>query len=410
MSETVLVGEHTGAELREGRLTSSDLARLERLRGKGLLNLTPLPSGYRLSVRNAVGVLSLDRVRLVLEPKLPVSGRGLIDWLCYASGAGMVPETATRRWQTDRSGFADLVIHALLEECRGLAAQGLRRDYVERSSVESALRGRLDFVAQATRRFGMVDRLHVHAHERSADIWENQVCATALSAAVRLAGDPTLARSSTDCARSFPRPLHLAEVLHHLRRGRYTRLNDRYRSAHVWAGLLLGGGGVQDLLAAGEHSAGSLVLSMPALWEAVVRRLCLEAMGRPSHPGTPMPGPKVSGDSAPHRPFRPDVLVTEGGTTVAVDAKYKDYAGTNVSSADVHQLLTYGVWYTPQNPRAVIVYPSERGTGSRTLRVGGPARTLGTIDVVGVDTGAHPETALPHLRSVLAALETAPNR
>lgn len=406
MRETVRVGEHTGVGLRADQLTGSDLARLKRLRERDLLRLSTTPTGFVLNARNAVGVVVLDRIRLVLEPKLPVSGQGLIDWLRYSSGAGTVPDPAARRWKTDRSGLADLVVDALLQECRGLTAAGLRLDYVDRHSVETALRGRLDVLAQATRRYGMVDRLHVHTHERSADIWENQVCATALSAASHLTGDPDLARSLADCARSFPRPIPRTLALHHLRQDRYTRLNERYRSAHTWAALLLAGGGVSDLLSDGDHGAGTLVLSMPALWEAVVARLCREATGTPTTP--PTGGMKVTGDARSRPSFRPDVLVTGDGTTVAVDAKYKDYAGKNVSAADVHQLLSYCAWYTPDNPRAAIVYPSERGSVSRTLSAGDRFRTLGTIDVVGVDVAAPPESAVPQLGTILAPLLNSP--
>ena len=405
MDETVRVGEYADVELHGDLLTDSDMTLLERLQEKHLLRLSRTPSGHLVSARSTVGVVVLDRVRLLLEPKLPVSGRGLIDWLRYAAGARTVSASATRRWQTGPSGFADLVIGALLEECLGLSTTGLRRDYVERRGVEAALRGRLDVVAQATRRYGMVDRLHVRAHERSTDIWENQVCATALSAALPLVHAPTLARALSDCARAFPRPIHRGRALRHLEQARYTRLNERYRSAHVWAGLLLGGGGVRDLLSDGDHDAGTLLLPMPALWEKVVTRMCREAMGGGLVSlAPPVPSLKVTGDLFPRGPFRPDVLVSGGGATMAVDAKYKDYTGKGVSSSDVHQLLTYCAWYTPEDPRAVIVYPSERGTTRRTLRAGDRFRTLGTIDVVGVDAGAPPEDAVPRLRSVLTRL------
>jgi hypothetical protein len=48
-----------------------------------------------------------------------------------------------------------------------------------------------------------------------------------------------------------------------LARARYTRLNSRYRAAHSWARLILGGGGVTDPV---EHS----VEAAPDLTHAAV--------------------------------------------------------------------------------------------------------------------------------------------
>ncbi|MFJ9833668.1 hypothetical protein ACIRU2_20135 [Streptomyces sp. NPDC101169] len=101
----------------------------------------------------------MDRLRLVVEPKFAIPGEQLMTWLAYALHTP-VP-TAARRWSTAPDGYADLVAAALLEECEKLLREGLRRDYVRRQRLEPVLRGRLDVAAQATRRFGQLDQLHV---------------------------------------------------------------------------------------------------------------------------------------------------------------------------------------------------------------------------------------------------------
>jgi 5-methylcytosine-specific restriction enzyme subunit McrC len=81
-----------------------------------------------------VGVLLLDRIRLVLEPKFAIPDGQLMRWLAYALGAPVPHPATTRRWATDHYGYADLVAAALLVECQQLLSDGLRRDYVRNPS------------------------------------------------------------------------------------------------------------------------------------------------------------------------------------------------------------------------------------------------------------------------------------
>jgi 5-methylcytosine-specific restriction enzyme subunit McrC len=96
---------------------------------------------------------------------------------------------------------------------------------VPRERIETAPRGRLDVRAQAVRRYGAVDRLHVRAFEREVDGWENLVCGAALTAAVTMTAEPALARALQDAAASFPRPRLPYTAARHLKHARYTRLN-----------------------------------------------------------------------------------------------------------------------------------------------------------------------------------------
>ncbi|MFD7733056.1 McrC family protein [Kitasatospora phosalacinea] len=405
------VGEYGSLYLAEDELTGRDLARLRELQARKRLTLAAARPGWVLTAGATVGVLVLDRLRLVVEPKTALTGEQLVRWLCYAL-ATPVPHRATLRgWATDRTGYADLVAAALLAECRTLLRDGLRRDYLAEDRVEPVLRGRLDVTAQATRRYGMLDKLHVRTFERRPDVWENRICGTALAAAVTGTADPALARALADLASAFPADATPNASLRALDRARYHRLNARYRPAHTWAGLVLRGGGVTGLLADGEHHADSLLLDLPRLWEEVVRRLAAEAArplgGRivPSRGSTAI---RKSGDLSPHPGFHPDVLLDFGSPGTGnrqplfpLDAKYKQYDERSVSSSDVHQLLTYTAGYrSGTNPCSAIVYPSPGGLRHRTLRVAGPHGPLGTVHVLGLDTSATPERCAAAVREL----------
>lgn len=166
-----------------------------------------------------------------------------------------------------------------------------------------------------------------------------------------------------------------------------------------------------DLLTDQGTAADGLLLAMPALWEAVVRRLGTEATG--PHGGHAVPGGSgvgitVRGDLGNASTFRPDLLLSLPGhdpahrTLLPVDAKYKRYDRHGVSAADVHQLLTYSRGYGPADaPTAVIVHPQQGSHAQRTLQVNGPEGLLGVIRILGVDTRTAPQQATAWIGSVL---------
>ncbi|WP_156727766.1 McrC family protein [Streptomyces apocyni] len=406
----VRLAEYGSALLGAEQLTPRDVERLRGLHTRGRLSLDQARSGWRLRADATVGILVLDRIRLVIEPKFAIPGEQLMRWLAYALGAPAPLPATARRWATGPDGYADLVAAALLEQCEQLVREGLRRDYVRRQSLEPVLRGRLDVAAQVSRRYGQLDQLHVRAFDQEADIWDNRVLGTALRVARALATRPDLVRDLHAIADAFPQAPTPDAALRTLDRTRYTRLNARYRTAHTWARLLLSGGGVTDLLTDDGMTADGLLLAMPALWEAVVRRLATEAAaphGGHTVPSSGATGITVRGDLGSTSTFRPDVLLSLPGrapsarTLLPVDAKYKRYDRYGVGAGDVHQLLTYSAGYTPNTDlRAVIVHPCPGGHSHRVLQVSGPRGSLGSIHVLGVDTLAAPEQAAVWIRSV----------
>ncbi|MGV9816622.1 McrC family protein [Streptomyces cellulosae] len=407
----VRLAEYGSAALEAEQLTPRDVERLRGLQTRGSLSLDQTRSGWRLKAEATVGILVLDRIRLVIEPKFAIPGEQLMRLLAYALGAPAPLPATARRWATSLDGYADLVAAALLEQCEQLLREGLRRDYVRRQSLEPVLRGRLDVAAQVSRRYGQLDPLHVRTFDREADIWDNRVLGTALRVACTLAIHPDLVRDLHAIAEAFPQAPTPDAALRALDRTRYTRLNARYRTAHTWARLLLRGGGVTDLLTDQGTTADGLLLAMPALWEAVVRRLATEAatsQGGHTVSSSGTRGITVRGDLGSNSTFRPDVLLSLPGhdlserTLLPVDAKYKRYDRYGVGAGDVHQLLTYSAGYTPStDPRAVIVHPCPGGHSHRVLEVTGPQGSLGSIHILGIDTLAAPQQAAAWIRSVL---------
>jgi 5-methylcytosine-specific restriction enzyme subunit McrC len=151
---------------------------------------------------------------------------------------------------------------------------------------------------------------------------------------------------------------------------------------------------------------------MPALWEAVVRRLVTDAAvphGGHTVAGGGAAGITVRGDLGMTSTFRPDALLSLPDrdaavrTLLPVDAKYKRYDRHGVGAADVHQLLTYSAGCTSSDDRrAVIVHPRTGGHSYRTLQIDSPRGRLGIIHVLGVDTRTPPQEATAWVGSVLS--------
>lgn len=361
--------------------------------GPELLRVVSAGERSTLEVGPVCGVLELEGCRLQVEPKLLVDGVTTAVWIAYASSVPVYVERS-RRWSVGAPGLRDIVVEALLHECSRLVANGLLRDYRGEEAEDTVLRGRLNVSRQIGRRYGQVDRLHIHRVDRRTDISENLICRAALDVASSVSVGERR-RRIRDIRDAFP-PASRGDALARLRRLRYHSLNARYRSALQWAGLLLGDGGVDDMVVPGRWRAGSLLINMNRLWERGVARACADAS-------------RELGASAPHhrsimvaetgratRSFVPDAVL-QGPEPRPVDAKYKRYVGRAISSGDVHQLLTYGTAYESV---AILVHPALEPAPPRRLDVRSDGRLLGVIAVVPVDVTRPPEEAaglLAHL-------------
>jgi len=414
-----VVGEYETVVLPYEQVDIVGTTRLRNLAKAGVLTVADARDGWRITAKTVVGVIDLGSVRLVVKPKIAIAGDRLIDWLCYAQGLKGPKEYhgGHKPWLLSQHGYrsADMIVGALVEECRFLLRDGLRREYVRGSSIEAHLSGRLDIVAQATRAYGRADRFHVSTYRQVAHTWENLVCGLALSRAAAFTDDPQLGATALALSARFPKPENEQPVLDQLRKASYSRLNSRYESAHAWAGILLRTGGVADLLHTSGHWARTMLLNMNVLWENVVRRMAVEAVipngGQVIRSTLPSVAITAVGNvspthHSPPKPYRPDCLVRCGpgpaSQQIPIDAKYIAYDDKRIEAGNVHQLMTYVSGYCDPDQRvALLVYPSVGGGLHREIQVGSTNRRIGRIHVVGVDVTKQPEVSMMRIRRLL---------
>ena len=417
----ITTAEHKSVEIPYSRLNAVGTDRLKQFKTvRGVLSARPGVDGWEVRTQAAVGVVDLGSVRLVVEPKIAITGERLMTWLGYATGShlhhfheGKMPHTLSP------TGYnaADLIVEALVEECHKLLRIGLRREYLRERVLTPQARGRIDVSAQATREYGQANRFHTSGFRQAATTWENEICALALRRAVNHAADPALKRAAEGLAQRFPglstghkRPEEL------LRMATYTRLNRHYRPAHAWASVLLNTGGVADLLCTSGYLGRTMLLNMNTMWERAVQQMAADAAG-------PLGGIAVRKQQAKHleiaahgdvqaspgqqpRPFMPDCVVRIGNGSsafhVPVDAKYYTYGSRRVEPDNVHQMMTYVSGYCRHDRRiAVLVYPSTAGPSLRTLEVRNAIKSLGRIHVLGVDVNVDPQVGVEQVRQAL---------
>lgn len=293
--------------------------------------------------------------------------------------------------------LAELVARFLTDAANDVHRQGLLAGYRTARDDLPYMRGRLNVREQALRKFGVLDTLACNYEEFDTDILENRVTAAALGVARRLTSNAQR-RSATgrvyeDFFGSAPTPPPSPEVVR--RTLQYDRRNERYRSALTWSLAVLENSFLDNMFDVGHTRAQAFLVDMNRLFERFVTtlvRLSLPA-GLVAHPQTD--DTAVFRSDAGSFAIRPDIRISDGLRSCAIDAKYKKYDGNSLSPNDLYQLTTYAQAYPGWGPvpRSMLIYPSMGSEAPRTIRFQPGGRLLAEVHV-------HP---LP-IQAIIAAL------
>ena len=200
------------------------------------------------------------------------------------------------------------------------------------------------------RLYGQLHRIECAFDEFDGDVPENQLLAAALQVAAPRVGDLGVRNS----ARVFGGVVNevcdvrTRDAAWYDRNIRYGRRNERYRSAHALALLVLRGLAFTDPVNKSTLNLTSFMVDMNAIFERFVTRLVINSLAgttlraRAQQSIRALILDEETGDT--YSRIRPDLLIEDTTTrhTVPIDVKYKLYGAVKkISSADIYQSFVY---------------------------------------------------------------------
>jgi 5-methylcytosine-specific restriction enzyme subunit McrC len=382
------------------QLSDSDRTLAEALSaGEGRLRITELADEVRFDTSAWVGVVRLAHLEIRVVPKLVGENLGILRMLEYASGLSALGRLeSARTLAAERDGsLVDLLALLLAEAALSIAKRGILSDYVTREDSLPRLRGRLLAYEQATRRYGQLQTLECRFDELETDIVENQLLATGLAIAKRVATDEQARRLAGRAHAIFSEVADGSAVTWETPELDYTRRNDHYQAPHVIARMFLGNLAVNDLYSPGAGESFAFLLDMNRLFEDFVTKLLIEAFAGTNVRVRPQARDRtLIRDARTGRPYAaviPDILLERmpGPTVrVPVDAKYKLYDEKKIDQSDIYQTFFYAWAFadreTTDEARAFILYPASAGAPGDVLQARTSAGAIGaTIRAIPID-------------------------
>ncbi|WP_028709012.1 McrC family protein [Propionicicella superfundia] len=344
MPDETLVCQLAEYQQIEVELTDSAARRLQAAAGTRLA-LSPGPHGYLIRASSYVGSISVPGIVLHIVPKVPVAN------VLYLMA-----------WSTERIAFSQSEIGQATGSLTAAVATwyarmlerslvlGVDRAYVEETDRVIALRGRIDWPAQA-KAVSLPTPIACRYDDWSIDTRPNRIAAAAALALLR---NPAVPPQSAFTLRRLLKllagvgPLRPDDLSGHT--DVLTRLNEHYRSTVQLARIILRAGGPSQ--GAGRTAVSSFMINMNDVFEdfvfASLKHQLRGTWGIDKH--------KVPLDVAHRVPTEPDLLFADqSGTNVLVaDSKYKLISAGRGRNADYYQLLAYCT--SLGLPRGVLIY------------------------------------------------------
>ncbi len=318
-----------------------------------VIDVAPASSGFhKLVVRNAIGVLSVENLRIFVRPKIPAQHFSFIAAHAIFRDNRMAQEALSI---AEGKEFHELLSHWLVNEAIALLRQGLSLDYKNRFDSLRFVRGRV--ISSQTWLNLSRGRVSIESEfsDSSVDAPENRLIKSALDS-IKLDSlrEPELAVRAHQAKKGF------SEVESASRSDLNIRTRDlprRYQRAVELARAILSHVG-RDLNP-GQAAAYSFLVRTPPLIEDGIREILRHGL----HPSRVAAGGRVLSPSQVRSV--PDLLA--GDKPLTADVKYKHF-GDSWNRQDLAQGVFFASSYS--SPAGAVIGFSSRPSPLPTVPVG----------------------------------------
>jgi 5-methylcytosine-specific restriction enzyme subunit McrC len=300
-----------------------------------------LKKGLRIKTGSWVGVIELERARIVIQPKFNKGFTSLMDMISFTE------ELPFYRWQDTtgsmgKTNFLEILVRLFLKEVERVLQVGLVKEYVTEADNLTNLRGRVDFRENLKQNFNLPTKIYCHYDELVTNIVENQIL---LSVLIKI----PLFQLQPKTKQHLNRVRSQVELLCNEYRGKewpkfhYHRLNAHYERVHkighyLWKGLSA------KTFFNRQNFYYSFLINMNELFEKFVVTLLKKYLPKEYNvkAGKRITDAITLGGQS-YRHIIPDIIVENKRTkeTKVLDVKYKQYGKKRVDTSDVFQLAYY---------------------------------------------------------------------
>jgi 5-methylcytosine-specific restriction enzyme subunit McrC len=139
-----------------------------------------LKNGLRLQTQSWVGVIELEKARIVIQPKFNKGFTALLEMISF------IEELPFYQWQdTDgaigKTDLLEILVRVFLKEAEHVLKIGLVKEYITEAVNLVNLRGRVEFRQNLKQNYNLPNKVYCEYDELVTNIVDNQILLSVLS-------------------------------------------------------------------------------------------------------------------------------------------------------------------------------------------------------------------------------------
>ncbi|WP_169712518.1 McrC family protein [Parageobacillus galactosidasius] len=230
-----------------------------------------MKNGLYFEFSSWIGVLELERVRIVIKPKFNRGFHDVVDMLLFCEDLPLSYEHATMA-AYDSHSLMEMIARLFVKEVEMILNKGIVKEYIVEEDNLTCLRGRVDIRQHLRTNFMTPTKVYCRYDELDTNILENQVIRMALEVVKHFSLTKQTMRQINRLADEF---MMIADPYfsYEWPNFSYHRLNQHYEKAHKLAYYIWKQIYVNQLYQFQYRSHYSYLIDMNELFEKFVAKL-----------------------------------------------------------------------------------------------------------------------------------------